>query len=216
MISDNFKDHYVYVLYKDAIIEYIGVSCDPHKRFRHHFYEAFNERGKEYKLKKSRWIRKHGENVKMKIVFKGTEKEAYDTEIRLISIARMKNKPLRNNTNGGDRPPKINQLDCFNDIKNKLSEKRRGRRPSSETRLKMSESHKRIRSGDRLGVRKGKENGMAKPVIQMDLDGNFIKEWDCGRTACRALGIWKTGISRAIRGDIKTSGGFRWKYALVA
>ena len=213
MTSSDTKNHFVYVLYIDCCIHYIGVSCDPNKRFKNHFYEAFNKNGKEYRLKKSQWIRKYKDLIKLKIIFSGSEQESYALEQRLIKTALDKGKDLKNTTFGGDKPPKINELDCYNEIISKISAKAKGRKISQTTRLKMSFTHKRIGSGQHFGDNKGKNDGRSKPVIQMDLQGNFIKRWDYARQACDELGIWKTGISKVLRGYMKTAGGFKWAYA---
>jgi hypothetical protein len=49
-----------------------------------------------------------------------------------------------------------------------------------------------------------------KPVIQRDLEGNFIKRWEKVSVAEKELCI--THISDALCGRIKTSGGFIWEY----
>ena len=49
-----------------------------------------------------------------------------------------------------------------------------------------------------------------KKILQYDLDGKFIKEWNSIRDAKKALKI--TGISGCITGIKKTAGGFIWKY----
>ena len=50
------------------------------------------------------------------------------------------------------------------------------------------------------------------PVIQLDLSGDYIKEWDSVNGAAKALGLFATNISVCCRGKIATSGGFKWKY----
>lgn len=59
----------------------------------------------------------------------------------------------------------------------------------------------------------GKLNPTAIPVLQYDLQGNLIKEWDCMADAQRELGIWKENISACCKGKYKTAGGFKWSYA---
>ena len=48
-----------------------------------------------------------------------------------------------------------------------------------------------------------------KPILQYDLDGNFIREWKCaadvGKKASKA-------ISNCLRGRTKTAYGYIWKY----
>lgn len=61
-------------------------------------------------------------------------------------------------------------------------------------------------------ISKKMTNGkLSKPVIQYDLNGNFIKEWpsahECGRN-----GFNDSSVSACCRGKLKTHRGFIWKY----
>ena len=53
-----------------------------------------------------------------------------------------------------------------------------------------------------------------KPILQYDLQGNFIKEWESGTIAGNELGINKSTIAGNARnnGINKSAGGFIWKY----
>lgn len=51
-----------------------------------------------------------------------------------------------------------------------------------------------------------------KTVIQMDLNGHPIAEYDSLTKASEIMGISKTCIARCCRGERDTSGGYRWKY----
>ena len=57
-----------------------------------------------------------------------------------------------------------------------------------------------------------RKKGINKPVLQYDLDGNFIKEYDALYQAYKATGIRHTNISTCCRGIYKQSGGFIWKF----
>lgn len=59
----------------------------------------------------------------------------------------------------------------------------------------------------------GKEHHSSKPVLQFDLDGNFIKEWECTRQIERELGISRGNISSCCLGNYKTAYSFIWRYA---
>lgn len=60
-------------------------------------------------------------------------------------------------------------------------------------------------------IRKTKKHPGARAVLQYDLSGNFIEEFESVSAAARSVGVTKQNISRAIqRGG--TSAGFRWKY----
>lgn len=52
-----------------------------------------------------------------------------------------------------------------------------------------------------------------KPVIQLNLDGSFVKRWDCVMDCERADISNNSLIVRVLKKRGKTSGGFRWKYA---
>ena len=53
-----------------------------------------------------------------------------------------------------------------------------------------------------------------KPVIQMDLDGNFIREFDSAKEAFEYYGIKRlqTSISACCTGRRKTAHGYKWKF----
>jgi hypothetical protein len=50
------------------------------------------------------------------------------------------------------------------------------------------------------------------PVIQYDIQGNFIKEWQGAIDVQKALGISHVDICSCCKGRQKTAKGFTWKY----
>ena len=58
----------------------------------------------------------------------------------------------------------------------------------------------------------GERAPTSRPVLQYDMDGNFIKRWGCGLDAVREGGFQSGGITRACNGENKTHKGFIWKY----
>ena len=50
----------------------------------------------------------------------------------------------------------------------------------------------------------------SKPLIQLDLDGNFIKEWESAIEVENKLGISRKNISQCARGRNKTAGNYKW------
>ena len=52
-----------------------------------------------------------------------------------------------------------------------------------------------------------------KPVIQYDLNGNFIKFWNSQSEINRELNYNKGSISNCCNGKTKTAYGFKWQYA---
>ncbi|MBR2772630.1 MAG: HNH endonuclease [Bacteroidales bacterium] len=51
------------------------------------------------------------------------------------------------------------------------------------------------------------------PIVQLTLDGQFIKKWDGAMEVQRELGIKSSNISACCRGRLKQTGGYRWMYA---
>jgi hypothetical protein len=51
-----------------------------------------------------------------------------------------------------------------------------------------------------------------KPILQYDLQKNFIKEWKSLTQAEQELKILRTSIGNALKDRSKTAGGFIWKY----
>ena len=120
------------------------------------------------------------------------------------------------------------------ETKKKISNSLKGRIKSEEVRKNMSLSKKgkpnlKLRkprkegSGDNISKgkigkkvmkiysNKNKPNILLqKPILQFDINGVFIKEWSCQTEAFN--NNYPQSISQALRGKIKTSGGYIWKY----
>ena len=58
----------------------------------------------------------------------------------------------------------------------------------------------------------GKNSATAKVILQYDLGMNLIKEYPCAKDAAKETGIGYTTIISAVGGNIKTAGGYIWKY----
>ena len=89
-----------------------------------------------------------------------------------------------------------------------------GRHHTEESKRKISEAHKR-----RPSILKGPKNGMygkpapnRKKVIKYDLNGNFIKEYDCIKDAIKE-NPKSCHLKDVCQGFRKQAGGFIWKYA---
>lgn len=51
-----------------------------------------------------------------------------------------------------------------------------------------------------------------KPILQFDLQGNFIKEWFSSRDIENSLGFQRTNICSCCKGRVKTAYGYKWKF----
>lgn len=63
------------------------------------------------------------------------------------------------------------------------------------------------------GLHTKRQHNRSISIIQMTLDGNFLKMWDSAAEAGRGTGIDRSSITTCLKKRSKTSGGFKWKYA---
>lgn len=88
---------------------------------------------------------------------------------------------------------------------------------------KFSKSHRENISKNRKGKpitftikRLASDARRQRIVIQMDMRGNIIKEYDSLRIAVKETGLDCGGLSKAANGILTQSGGFKWKYKNLA
>jgi hypothetical protein len=109
------------------------------------------------------------------------------------------------------------------ETKNKISQNNKGRKYTQESKNQMSISSKgKPKSQEHRNqmslAHKGKilsqqtKDKMSKPILQFDLDGNFIREWVSLNKASEILKLNAVGISANCKGKTKTSGKFKWKF----
>jgi len=96
------------------------------------------------------------------------------------------------------------------ETKEKIRFKSTGRKASEQTKMKMSEIHKKNKTGSWLNS-KGHENGRAFKVYQYSKEGEFLKEWECAKYALDFYNLNATCITDCLKGRQKTGGGFIWK-----
>lgn len=104
------------------------------------------------------------------------------------------------------------------EIKEKIRQARIGNKHSDETKRKISEANKnpsdevRKKNSD---AHKGDKNFKARKVVQLDKEGNFIREWTCMATASNECNVGLSQICWCCKHKphCKTAGGFQWVYA---
>jgi group I intron endonuclease len=104
-----------------------------------------------------------------------------------------------------------------------IREKRAKQIFSKESKIKLSNSLKKVThtkewnhkvSLSQIGkiISEEQRNKIRKPILQYDLNGNFINEWDSSRTASKFYNTTESNICNCLRGNSKTAKGFKWKY----
>ena len=133
-------------------------------------------------------------NYDVEIVFDNlTEKEVKNKEIEFIKLygrIDLQTGTLANLTDGGDGVLNENTKSL---IRSKISKSSLGKKMSESAKKKMGDNQK-------------------LHVLQYDLDGNFIKEWEGTIDAIKFIGGHSTNIMRCCQGKFKQAYGFIWKY----
>jgi group I intron endonuclease len=202
--------------------KYIGSSIDVYKRRNRHFSELKNQKHKNIKLQYS--YDKHGKDNFIFIVIELVEEK--DELIVMEQYYINNEKPeyninlIANSSLGVKRSEetkeKIRQANMglkHPDWRNKIKSEAQGgdkhwtksKDFSEESKTKMSESQKKL-------YENGYISPVKKTVLQYSTDMVFIKEWESGAEIERVLGIKRSSVSQCVKGVIKTSGGFIWKY----
>ena len=87
---------------------------------------------------------------------------------------------------------------------------------SEETRRKISAAGKGRKPSQKcieLARERFKGNRYrAKRIKQYDLDGKYIRTWECAMDVEKKIGIDHGNIGKCCKGGIKSAGGYQWKY----
>lgn len=105
------------------------------------------------------------------------------------------------NKGGGKYTPEMIQ---------KMSDAKKGKIVSEETKKKMSEAAKGKPKSPRVG--ESSKQRFSKPVLQFDLEDNFVAEYPSASQAAIEVGSDFSTIAAACRGRFKTAAKFKWKY----
>ena len=209
---------------------YIGQSVDIGRRFSR--YKNLQEKDNQPKIYNS--LKKYGfENHMFKIIEECSSKQLNERETY------WKQYYLDQFNGGWEMIMFCNLYDTgggplSEETKLKISNSTKGKIVSETTKTKMSEfkkgkpnflNRKPRKEGSGENISKGKIGKkpnkiysnknkpnyfLRKPILQYDIDGNFIKEWSCQAEAVKFTN--SPSIQRVLKGKIKTSGGYIWKY----
>ena len=54
----------------------------------------------------------------------------------------------------------------------------------------------------------------SKPIIQLNLDGEFLQEFQSATIAAQKLEMCRISISNCLNGRTSTAGGYKWRYKI--
>lgn len=55
-------------------------------------------------------------------------------------------------------------------------------------------------------------NKLKKPITQLDMSGDIIKDWNSSIDASNELKVDRGSLTQCLKGRLKSCGGFKWKY----
>jgi hypothetical protein len=159
------------------------------------------------KYKKKYGTKKFRERYKINILEYCDKDKLNDREIYYIKFYNTFNSGF-NLTEGGNNLSKNTVKGRTFPIKSK---KLKGIKRSLDTKHLMKIS--KINYKPNILCHENRIKSLSKPVLQYDLDGNFIKEWINGKEAANILNIKSYGdISACCLNKQKTAHGFMWFY----
>lgn len=111
-------------------------------------------------------------------------------------ITKIEGKEFVNHINGIKTDNGVENLEWCSQSENELHAYRTGLAKNSEKQ--------------RNAVSKYAKENRVKPIIQLGIDGSFIKEWKSAIEASEKLKIGNKTISNCVTGRSKTAGGYKW------
>jgi len=178
---------YIYTLSDKLGVRYVGQTKNPKRRYYRHIFDGKNNGGKN---KRCSWIKSllnKNEKPIMNIIDEVNKNEWVFWEQYWISQFRVWGFKLVNNSDGGEGSY--------------------GRKVSDETKNKMSLAKK---GKTPKNINLFKKSTIKDIIIQYDLDGNKLNEYESANYIKENLGI--KNINSVINKKRNSAGGYIWRY----
>ena len=233
------KEYCVYCHTSPSGKKYVGISCDPERRWR-------NGNGYEKNYLFTRAIKKYGwENFNHEILFDRLEYHAAaQIEKQIIADWHLTDPKCGYNLREGDNGPFSEESAMKMSLSRIGNRNCVGNKPSDNTRRKISSSLKtyysthpqyfqgkthsketieklknRVFSMETKQKMKlnhadvtGAKNPSARPIIQMSMNGEIIERYPFARLAAQKYNLDLSTIIKCCKGRNKSCGGYRWAY----
>lgn len=193
--------------------KYIGQSIDIQYRFNNHKSESFNPKSNAYDTAIHRAIRKYGvENFKFEIVEECDQENLREREIYWIKYYNSFGSGY-NLTSGGEGVPTINIKQVQKLWDDGLSIKEISTKMNCQQHtvihiLEAYDNYTREESYKRGRINARKKN--SKPIVQYDVDGNFIQKYCSAVDAEERTGITASNIRGVLAKQQLLAGGYQW------
>lgn len=135
-------------------------------------------------------------------------------------IPNPEGKPQINHKDGNKQNNSIYNLEWCDNQENQDHSWRIGLRKKGKEHWSYGQQPEQLKKVTGKGIanpnygNRGIKNPLSRKVIQYDLNGNIIKEWNCIKDVEREIKIKSCNISNCCRGNRRTTGGYIWKYKL--
>lgn len=108
----------------------------------------------------------------------------------------------------------INTIRTDNRVENLQWTTPKGNSNNPLTLKHSSQAQKGKKAGEKHFMYKhyGKLHHNSIPIVQLTMNGEFIREWECMHEPERELGITASKICAVIKGHRKSCGGYKWVY----
>lgn len=160
--------------------------------------------------------RKHSEETKQKMRNSSLGKKKSEMHCKNIGLSkkgRIISEEERKRRSDFSPLKGVKKTPLSDDIKKKISESKKGKKVSKNTKEKMRISH--LGNKNPFYGKKHSEEFMMtkrKRIKQLTINNDFIKEWESISEASKKLNIYSGNICKVLKGQYKTTGGYIFKY----
>jgi hypothetical protein len=198
----------IYVLKnpENGIIHYVGRTLNEKSRYRNHIYQGRNGCKKN---RKNSWVNNilnKGLKPTMEIIEIVPQSKAIEREMYWISELK-KTCDLKN-----ERDFIENDYLYSEESRKKMSESQKGNK--NKLGKNLTPEQKNNCGNARRGKKQSREEKIKryKPILEFDLDGNFIIEWESASDAAKAHKTSQSSVSLVASGKRNSWFGIIWKY----
>lgn len=184
---------------------YIGQSVDVEYRICNHFSNLRHNRHDNAHLQRA--YNKNPEAFSWELLCKCEQSDLDRLEIEYIAEYKSADPEHGYNKQYGGQA----EHRATPETRLRMSITKRGKKFSEEHKRKIGEANRRRTQSAETRRKIGEK--VARPVVQMDIDGNFVARHESIKAAAMSVGLKSpNSIRNALSGITVQSAGYRWKY----